>query len=465
MIEFTSNKDVTLTSSPESENKSSDSTSSNLNKRKIPFESEYCKRSCTRLYLQEETADVHFIFAENGEEKKLPAHKYLLAIGSPVFQRMFYGHLKEEGDVTISDATVEAFGEFLQFFYLTDVAFTIENAPEILNLVNKYGAVECFPICERFLLQNLTIDSVCWYLNLAAIFDRTEFRQSLLNKVMDAPREVFSSESFKECTMDTLKMILKCKRLNCREAAVFDACIVWSKNACIKNNLNPSHASNLRQQLGDCLYLIKFSEMQPQQISNRVSQYGDLFSQEELLEIVSILAGDNKKKLKYFVHKNQVVKSVEWKDYATLMFSQIDFTDSDVNQLEITAFETTRQLLLGAVGTQIIHTKRHDKKELLGSMTIYEHDKNEPNRSLKVLLQQPFVAALGGRYVPRNLIKLQTPVVIDAGKVYNIKMQFDSSWVEKECWTKKCLTVSSKLSIQNFGIRCTGGIISHFYFN
>ncbi len=461
MNESTS-KNVAVTSSPESESKSIDSTSSDPNKRKIPFESEYCKRSCTRLYLQKETADVHFLFDVNGEEKKLPAHKYLLAIGSPVFQRMFYGDLKEEGDVTISDASVEAFEEFLQFFYLTDVALTIENAPEILNLVNKYAAVECFPICEKFLLQNLTMDSVCWALNLASIFDRTEFHQSLLKKVMDAPREVFSSESFKECTMDTLKMILECESLNCQEAEVFDACIAWSKNACIKNDLNPSLASNLRQQLGDCFYLIKFSEMQPQQISNRVSKYGDLFSQEELLEIVTILAGDNKKILKYFVRKNQVVKSDEWKDYATLMFSQIDFTDSDVNQVETTAFVATRQLLLGAVGTQVINTKRNGKRELVGSMSIYEC---EQNKTLKILLEQPFVAAVGGRYVPRNVIKLQTPVVIEAAKLYNIKIKFDSSWVEKECWTKKCLTVSSKLSIQNFGIRCTGGIISHLYFN
>lgn len=58
---------------------------------------------------------------------------------------MFYGDLKEEGDVTISDATIGAFQEFLQFFYLTDVAFTIENAAEVMNLVNKYGAMDCFP--------------------------------------------------------------------------------------------------------------------------------------------------------------------------------------------------------------------------------------------------------------------------------------------------------------------------------
>lgn len=204
-----------------------------------PVDSEFCKRSCMKLYLQEESADVHFVFLTNGEEKKLPAHKYILAIGSPVFQSMFYGHLKEEGDVKIADATVDAFAEFLQFFYLADVTLTTENAPEVMNLVNKYGAVDCFPACERFLMKNITMDSVCGALELAALYDRTEFRQSLLKIIINKPNELFALNTFKKCSPEILASILECENLNCKEKFVFDACIAWSENACLKKNLDP----------------------------------------------------------------------------------------------------------------------------------------------------------------------------------------------------------------------------------
>ena len=61
--------------------------------------------------------DVFFLVqAENGEdsEKKIGAHKLLLAGVSPVFKNMFYGPMKEEGEVVVKETTPEAFDALIK---------------------------------------------------------------------------------------------------------------------------------------------------------------------------------------------------------------------------------------------------------------------------------------------------------------------------------------------------------------
>lgn len=438
-------------------------------KREIPFESEYCKRSCMKLYLQEETADVHFVFNKNGEVKKLPAHKYMLGIGSPVFHSMFNGHLKEDGDVSIVDATIEAFGEFLQFFYLADVKLTIENAADVMNLVNKYGVVDCFPICEQFLLRNLTMERVCWALELAIIFDRAEFRRALMQKIMETSGELFASDSFKNCTPEILKLILECDSLNSTEKSVFDACIAWSQNACTKANLNTSEMVNVRRQLGDCLHLIQFAVMDRKEISRCVAEYNDLFTRDELLEIIAILAADNATKLQHFVC-NSRVKHAEWKDDAALMFSQIDLRNEHVNKKEVTVFQVNKRLLLGALTTQIVSTKRYLKKQLVGVMEIHEMYDSQNIERNNILLEQPFVVDLDGEKPARNFTKLSKAIVVEPNQLYVIRFVFDSSWIQNECMSKKSpisgpISGMYQHSIQDYTIKFGGGIVLHLYFN
>lgn len=65
------------------------------------------------------TADIHFEFEENGELTIIPAHKNILANGSPVFHDMFFGHDRIHGDInTRSDCiTSDMFKTFLALFY------------------------------------------------------------------------------------------------------------------------------------------------------------------------------------------------------------------------------------------------------------------------------------------------------------------------------------------------------------
>lgn len=432
-----------------------------VNKRKFSAEmdSQFCKRSCSKLYLDGETADVQFVFDENGSEKKIPAHKYMLAIGSPVFKAMFYGNLKEEGNVVIADTCAEPFAEFLQFFYLANVKLTIENAAEVMNLVNKYGTVECFPVCEKFLMENLSMNIAVQALELAITFDRMDFRRFVLKKVMEQPVEFFSTEPFKNCSADVLKVILNCENFDCDEIWIFRACISWSGKACVKNNLDPSNMTNIREQLHDCLYQIQFAAMKRQHVFICVSEYGDLFNSEELVELIGILSGSSKMKPKYFVSATRV-KPIKWNDNVHIMFSLNTTTESILNQSESTQFKTNSKMLLGAIATQIINcsTYRSGNRQLRGVLKLREL---QPET---VLLEQPFVAAIGGKYVPRNLTKLTKPVVILPQRLYDVQIDFDSPFAADEFTTLKCLQYKN-FTIQDHSITFGRGIASYLYFN
>ncbi|XP_037044243.1 BTB/POZ domain-containing protein 6-A-like [Bradysia coprophila] len=280
-------------------------------KRKAPVvTSEFCKRSCTPLYLDEKMADVHFVFDANGVKYKIPAHKYMLAIGSPVFDAMFYGKMKVTGDVTITDYRAESFKEFLQFFYLDHVELTVTNGSEVMYLIKKYRAGECFRICDRFWKENLTMETVGWILEQTIVSNRSLLRKFVLNRIMDNSRQYFKSKSFKDCSPEILKMILKLERLNVPETFVFDACIAWSRNVCANMGVNPSML-NFRQQLDDCFHLIQFSAMSRTQIFSCLSKYSELFTREELLEIINIATLGDGAQLTYFVGKSRV-KSAKW---------------------------------------------------------------------------------------------------------------------------------------------------------
>ncbi len=245
----------------------------------------------SKLYLDTDTTDVRFLFREKNKRKQIPAHKILLAARSDVFKAMFYGSLKEDGDVTIVDTSMAAFEEFLQFFYVTDVKLTMENVTDVINLMKKYN-VGSMDICESFLIQNVTADNLCFVYNLAILFDLGEEVKKKCELVISShTKQMFSSTDFRECSPTTLGHIMKSSTFNCQEVDTFHACIEWVKT---RSNQEKVSKKTVQDHLGDLFYQIRFKSMSLEDFADLTPDYGKLFSLEEYQDIVQMI------RLKYF---------------------------------------------------------------------------------------------------------------------------------------------------------------------
>eukprot|EP00092_Neocalanus_flemingeri_P016300 GFUD01017645.1.p1 GENE.GFUD01017645.1~~GFUD01017645.1.p1 ORF type:complete len:280 (-),score=49.15 GFUD01017645.1:127-966(-) len=90
------------------------------------------------------TCDIKFTFLDQatGLTSELPAHKLILAFGSEVFMRQFFGTLPEEKDtIPIEDSSVQVFRIFLDIIYNKKIsleAFDFQLLADLYYLAEKY---------------------------------------------------------------------------------------------------------------------------------------------------------------------------------------------------------------------------------------------------------------------------------------------------------------------------------------
>jgi len=100
---------------------------------------------------------------EGGSEsmKKIPAHKFLLAISSPVFYAMFYGELAEKKhSIDISDCDHKSLLDLFRFLYSDEVKLNADNVMQVWYLAKKYMFPSLADECSKFLRENLDTSNV-----------------------------------------------------------------------------------------------------------------------------------------------------------------------------------------------------------------------------------------------------------------------------------------------------------------
>lgn len=444
------------------------------------FKNNAASEAIAKLYLNEELADVRYLFNVNKEIQIVSANRAILAALSPVFKPMLFGELKEKEIIELVDTTAAAFREFLQFFYLGEVTLTMENMEEVVRLADKYDIMDHINNYVAFPESKIKPYSMCWAYQLALYMLNPDFHYSSKNrtlidfceeKICQNPKEVFASDAFRRCEGDTLAHILRLP-LTCTEIIVFNACIEWAKNACKQEGLDENQLKNVRSQLGDHFKLIRFGAMTIDEFLNIQKSHEGLFTPEELQDIMLQLANTEYQSNIF----EQSPRTYTWDDSKILDCQRVKVSGRKYNKkiqsVEVVSFSSNQPVLLGEIWSHLTYQNNTVCTPFGVNVTIVQLEDNNfhSNASSKILFDGKELNQWEGNQMK---IVLPKPILIKPQTVNEIritKIPSSCNYFDYNVWNE-CVTLENGIEIyfhQNPSLEydnVTDGWISALKFN
>ncbi|XP_054730136.1 uncharacterized protein LOC129238925 [Anastrepha obliqua] len=185
------------------------------------------------LYLlqSEKWSDCRFLVGTSPNQRILAGHKLILAMSSPVFERMFYGNLPDESDpILIPDVQPDAFQAMMEYIYSDRISISsFDKACELCYVAKKYMLPYVVEQCTHFLWADLSPKNACRAYEFAKLFDEPRLMQSSMSIIAANTRDVLEDPSFVDIEMSTLMAILDQDRLNITsELELFNALVKYA---------------------------------------------------------------------------------------------------------------------------------------------------------------------------------------------------------------------------------------------
>ena len=145
----------------------------------------------------------HDDMESEGEDKqsavRIPAHRLILYMRSPVFRTMFASGMAEAltNEVRIQDFDAAVVKEFLRFLY-TDQCEVDKHAEQLLAMACKYQVPGLKYFCENHLCAMIDSTSVLSLLSFAHLYDAAYLKTGVLRYITRHAKEVVVVEGFME---------------------------------------------------------------------------------------------------------------------------------------------------------------------------------------------------------------------------------------------------------------------------
>ena len=208
------------------------------------------------MFNNELLSDVKFLDRdyEGGSEsmKKIPAHKFLLAISSQVFYVMFYDELAEKKDsIDISDCDHKSLLELFRFVYSDEVNLNADNVMQVLYLAKKYMFPSLAEKCSEFLRENLDASNVFYVLPDVQKYEEKDLESHCWEVIDKKTDGAVKSDGFVTIKKSVLEELVERESLNVREVELFKAVDCWATKECEKQGLAAAEGSVKRRILGE----------------------------------------------------------------------------------------------------------------------------------------------------------------------------------------------------------------------
>ena len=244
----------------------------------------------TFIFNTELLSDVKFVVpASTGKsesKKVIPAHKFVLAISSPVLYAMFYGQMAETRDsIELLDCDYESLLEMFRYLYSDKVNLSGSNVMQVLYLANKYMVPSLAEKCTEYLRRNLKASNVFCILPQAQKFADKDLEDRCWELTDKQTEEAVMSDEFVSVERSLVETVVNREELNVKEVELFKAVDRWATEQSKRQGITPDGESK-RRSLGEKIVkAIRFPLMLQQEFASVVID-SDILSLKEVGDMI-----------------------------------------------------------------------------------------------------------------------------------------------------------------------------------
>ena len=230
------------------------------------------------IFNNELLSDVKFVVPASINEsesrksqKCIPAHKFMLAISSPVFYAMFYGEMAEtSGTIQLPDCDYESLLEFFRFLYSDEVNLSGSNVMQVLYLAKKYLVPSLADNCTKYLQEHLEASNVFSILPQAQKFEDKDLEERCWQVIETHTENALTSEEFVTLERSLVESVVKRERLNVKEVDLFKAVNRWATKEVERQGLTPDGVVKRRILGEETVKAVRFPVMSQKEFASVV---------------------------------------------------------------------------------------------------------------------------------------------------------------------------------------------------
>ena len=230
------------------------------------------------IFNTELLSDVKFVVPASHNEcegrksrKCITAHKFILAISSPVFYAMFYGEMAETSDtIQLPDCDYESLLELFRFLYSDEVNLSGSNVMQVLYLAKKYLVPSLADKCTEYLQKHLEASNVFSVLPQAQKFEDKDLEERCWEVIETHTENALTSEEFVTLERSIVESVVKRERLNVKEVDLFKAVDRWATKEVERQGLTPDGVVKRRILGEETVKAIRFPVMSQKEFASVV---------------------------------------------------------------------------------------------------------------------------------------------------------------------------------------------------
>ncbi|XP_055517258.1 BTB/POZ domain-containing protein 1-like [Leucoraja erinacea] len=319
------------------------------------------------LFNNELLSDVHFAVGKGRGAQRFPAHRFVLAVGSAVFDAMFNGGMAtRSAEVELPDVEPAAFLALLRFLYSDEVQIGPETVMTTLYTAKKYAVPALEAHCVEFLTKHLRADNAFMLLTQARLFDEPQLANLCLDIIDRNVADAINAEGFTDIDLDTLCAVLERDTLSIREIRLFAGVVRWTEAECQRQQL-PVTPRNKQKVLGRAVGLVRFPLMTIEEFSAGPAQAG-ILSDREVVNLFLHFTLNPKPRVQYIDRPRCCLRG---KECSINRFQQVECRWGYSGTSDRIRFSVTRRVCVLGFG---LYGSIHGPTDYLVNIQIIEND-------------------------------------------------------------------------------------------